>query len=119
MRPELPLPNPTKKLELTMGTNGTHREARPGAVDTGPVPHDQADGYAFPTWRSALADAARGVETAYDRRRRVFQAAYDAGLTLGQIAEAVGLTAAGVHKIIGRQRSASLDSPAFQNERTK
>lgn len=103
-----------------MPTTTTHREARPGAVDTGPVPDDRTDGaYAFPTWRSALADAQKSIEHVYDRRRRIFQAAYDAGLTLGQIGEAVGLTAAGVHKIIGRQRGASLDAPAFQDERTQ
>lgn len=98
-----------------MNTNATtHREARPGAIDTGPVPDDRTGGaYVFPTWRSALADAQRGIDHAYDRRRRIFQSAYDAGLTLGQIAEAVGLTAAGVHKIIGRQRSANLDDRAF------
>lgn len=83
----------------------------------GPVPHDRADGYVWPTWREALVDACAGVTIAYDRRRRVIQSAYDAGLTFRQIANAVGMSPAAVHKIIGRQRGvpdALLDTPAFQ-----
>jgi DNA-directed RNA polymerase specialized sigma24 family protein len=87
----------------------------------GPVPVDgQEDRLVWPTWREAILDAKTGVETAYDRRRRVFQAAFDAGLSLRQIAGAAGMTAAGVHNVIGKQRGkadAVLDEPSFQNPR--
>lgn len=84
----------------------------------GPVPVDgMEDKFIWPTWREAILDAKVGVETAYERRRRVFQAAYDAGLSFRQIAKAAGLTAPAIHKIIGKQRSKPdelLDAPAFQ-----
>lgn len=79
----------------------------------GPVATD-ASGYVWPTWREALQSAAHGIEAAYEHRRRVMQAAYDAGLTMKQIGNAMGLSPAGVNKIIGRQRGADLDTPAFQ-----
>lgn len=86
-------------------------------IDSGPIPCDGGpgeQGYAWPTWREALADAQKGIDNAYERRKRVFQAAYDAGLTLAEIGEVVGLSAAGVHKIVGRQRGGvNLDAPAF------
>lgn len=70
-----------------------------------------------PTWREAIVDAHQGIEHAYERRRRVFQAAYDAGLTFRQIGGAAGVSAATIYKIIGSQRGAPdtlLDRPAFQ-----
>jgi hypothetical protein len=84
----------------------------------GPVPDDQNPKWAWPTWREALIDAFEGVGAAYDRRRRIAQAAFDAGLTFRQIGEAVGMSAAGVQKIIGRQRNGDLDAPAFQSRAT-
>jgi DNA-directed RNA polymerase specialized sigma24 family protein len=80
---------------------------------------DGDSGYAWPSWREALADAFGGVDRAYERRRQVVQAAYDAGLTFRQIGNAVGVSAATVHRIIGKQRGKSddlLDAPAFQRE---
>jgi DNA-directed RNA polymerase specialized sigma24 family protein len=89
----------------------------PGELDSGPVPVDGLPDHAWPSWREALTDAQAGIENAYDRRRRVFQAAFDAGLTLAEIAGVVGLSAQGVHKIIGKQRGPGdgslLDSPAL------
>lgn len=83
----------------------------------GPVPVDGMEKtHVWPSWREAILNAKLGVETAYDRRRRVFQAAFNAGLTFRQIADAAGLSPAGVQKIIGKQRSAELDTPAFTEE---
>lgn len=79
------------------------------------VPVDGMPGYSWSTWRDAINDAQQGIDTARDRRKRVFQAAFDSGLTLAQIAEAAGMSTAGVHKIIGRQKGASLDGPAFDS----
>jgi hypothetical protein len=80
------------------------------------VEHERAPGYVFPTWREALTSAYNGVDEAYERRKRMTQAAYDAGLSFRAIADAVGKTPATIHKIIGRQRGKDsdsiLDSPA-------
>lgn len=82
----------------------------------GPVPVDGHEDRR-PTWREALIDAHVGVDHAYERRKRVLQAAYDAGLTIRQIGGAIGMSAGNVNKIIGKQRGkpdALLDAPAFQ-----
>ena len=67
--------------------------------------------YVFLSWGDALANAHSRIADAYAHRKRWFQAAFDAGLTCKQIGEATGLSPAAVHKIIGKQRSRSLDSP--------
>ena len=79
------------------------------------VPVEGRPDYVWPSWREALVDAWQGVPNAYDRRKRVVQAAYDTGLSFRQIADAVGANPATVHKIIGRQRGrddSALDEPA-------
>lgn len=84
------------------------------AASMGPVPVDGKPKHIWPSWREALLDAHLLIDHAYDRRRRVFQSAFDAGLTCAQIGETVGMSAAGVHKVIGRQRGGPdlLDAPA-------
>lgn len=73
-------------------------------------PADDLSGYVFPTWRAALSDAQVRIADAYEKRRRLFVKASEAGLSYREIGEATGLSAAGVGKIIGRDRT-TLDSP--------
>jgi DNA-directed RNA polymerase specialized sigma subunit len=73
------------------------------------------------SWREALIDATKGVDHAYDRRRRIYQTAYDAGLTMQAIADVVGLSQTAVHKIIGNQGrhrdvAALLESPSHESD---
>jgi hypothetical protein len=85
-------------------------------TNQGPIPTDDT-GYVWPSWRQALVAADTGVAEAYERRRRMMQAAYDAGLSFRDIAGAVGKSPATIHKIIGKQRAGDdaariLDAPA-------
>jgi hypothetical protein len=65
------------------------------------------------TWREALSQATRDVRVVASpeniaARRRLFQAAYDAGLTIEQIADGGCLASrSSVASIIGRQGHAS------------
>jgi hypothetical protein len=72
--------------------------------------------YVFGTWRDALSHAQGQIAWAYERRARVFRAASDAGISYRDIGKATGLSAAGVAKIIGRERQ-TLDSPAVASAR--
>jgi hypothetical protein len=73
------------------------------------APPSDERGYRMPTWRDAIEQSQRQITHAYDRRKGIFQQAYRAGLTMRQIGEAAGMSAAGVQKIIGRQRGGSLE----------
>lgn len=79
------------------------------------------------TWRQAIQDAQRDVETAQaeledvlGHRRHTMQLAYDNGATIRQIAQAAGLSLHAVQAAIGKQyaprgRRSTLDLDVSQS----